>query len=125
MKALNEFTSAQEILDANSLTKDLSLEGMVSLKQSFLQLEQGLDKVETDSEGKLIPGNELLAIIFQNGFPPSSMLRAMSNLDSISSFLSGNNFEAKGCDQFVSVLRVLSSQSFYKNPVNFSDAYRV
>lgn len=110
---------------ANSLTKDLSLASIVKLKQCFLQLEEGLDKIEGRQEGYLLPGDAILSIMAEAGFSSVVIPRLAVDLDGVSSFLTGNNHEASGCDKFGSILRVLSSNSLARSPKIFSESYKV
>ncbi|CAG7693054.1 unnamed protein product [Allacma fusca] len=124
-KAMNEFSETTNELGNSAVTKDISLGMLINLKKSFLELETELDAIQTTSEGILLPGQQLLQIIFQHGFPPMSLIRTVDELDKISTFLSGSNFETLGCDKFSSVLRVLASQSMFREPAKFAESYKV
>jgi hypothetical protein len=110
---------------ASSFTKDLSLASIVRLKQCFLKLEEELDKIDGKAEGYLLPGDTIISILSESGFAFHVIPRMAADLDGISSFLTGNNHDATGCDKFGSVLRVLSSNSLAKSPRIFGESYKV
>lgn len=88
-QTMNEFNEITQQVgsQSNSLMQDIDIGSLVTLKQSFLQLEGALECFKiTDSAGSFIPANEILYAIFQNGFPPSTFPKVINELDAISSF---------------------------------------
>lgn len=125
MQALNEFKEQGEGENSSSVSaqlKELSLAGILRLKQSFLTLEAELDKIEGRATGYLLPANGFLEILSRSGFTSNMIPRIAADLDLVGTFLTGNNYDATGCDKFGSILRVLCSNSHERT---FTDSYKV
>ncbi|KAH9515387.1 Regulator of telomere elongation helicase 1 [Bulinus truncatus] len=134
---LSETEAEFSQIEDSAIIPDFNLEDIIRLKQTLLEIEEKLDKIEISSSGKTLPGNFIFEFLSQVNITWSTKNVLLDVLDKMTSFLGndeGNSLlhsKGSGLTKFSDCLKTVFNQepgdslSLSVHQANISQHFRV